>query len=281
MRVYTATLIAIFVSAAAAQPPARRSFDVASIKKNNATCRGGLPRPSPGGLDFVCVSVRALLVTAYGSLQGDPLHAGTIRVFGGPSWIDNERYDISAKAEDRAPLQEMRGPMLIALLEDRFHLKAHMEPRDTPEYALRLIEGPSKLRSTQEGSCKPIDLEDLPKSGDQTRYCGLERSHVEGGTVIADWYGVTMAELASRSLTPYAGNYVLDQTGLNGRFDIHLEFRRNETLRVNGVEVSSGESESGAPTIFTALHGLGLKLVPGKAPIDVVMIDSIERPSEN
>jgi uncharacterized protein (TIGR03435 family) len=171
--------------------------------------------------------------------------------------------------------------MLIALLEDRFHLKAHTEPRDTPVYALRLIEGPSKLRSTQEGSCKPIDLEDLPKSGDQTRYCGSERSHVEGGTVIAEWYGVTMAELASRSLTPYAGNYVLDQTGLNGRFDIHLEFRRNETLRVNGVEVSSGESESGAPTIFTALHGLGLKLVPGKAPIDVVVIDSVERPSEN
>jgi uncharacterized protein (TIGR03435 family) len=73
----------------------------------------------------------------------------------------------------------------------------------------------------------------------------------------------------------------VDQTGLNGRFDIHLEFRRNETLRVNGILVSSGESESGAPTIFTALHGVGLKLVPGKAPIDVVVIDSTERPSEN
>jgi len=276
--------VAVFLLAGyvAAQPLARRSFDVASIKKNaNATCRGGLPRPSPGRLDFVCVSVRALLVTAYGSLQGDPLHAGTIRVLGGPSWIDNERYDVSAKAEDPAPLQEMRGPMLIALLEDRFHLKAHTEPRETPVYALKLMEGPTKLRSTQEGSCKPINLEDLPKSGDQTRYCGSEHSHVEGGTVIAEWYGVTMAELASRSLTAYAGDYVLDQTGLTGRFDIHLEFRRNETLRVNGVEVSSGEPESGAPTIFTALHGLGLKLVPGKAPIDVVVIDRIERPSEN
>src|SRR5579863_10639403 len=111
MRVYTATLIAIFVSVAAAQPLARRSFDVASIKKNNTTCRGGRPRQLPGRLDFACVSVRDLLVTAYGTLQGGPLHVGTIRVLGGPGWIDNERYDVSAKAEDRAPLQERLGPM--------------------------------------------------------------------------------------------------------------------------------------------------------------------------
>jgi uncharacterized protein (TIGR03435 family) len=123
-------------------------------------------------------------------------------------------------------------------------------------------------------------MEDLPKPGDQTRYCGLDYSHFESGTVIAEWYGLTMAELARR-LPIYAGNYVVDQTGLNGRFDIHLEFRRSAPVRVNGVEVSSGESESGAPTISTALRGLGLKLVPAKAPIDVVVIDSIERPSEN
>ena len=219
-------------------------------------------------------------MTTYGSLQGDPLHAGTIRVLGGPGWIDDERYDLSAKAEDRPPLQEMLGPMLLALLEDRFQLKAHTEPRDMQVYALGLAEGPRKLQLTPEDSCKPLDLENPPKRDDPAHYCGLERSHEDGGAYISDWYGVTMAELAGRSLTPYAGNYVVDQTGLNGRFDIHLEFRRNDTLRVNGVEVSS-DSESGAPTIFTALHALGLKLIPAKAPIDVVVIDRIERPSEN
>ena len=277
-----ASHIAVFLLAgcAAAQPLTQRSFDVASIKKN-VTCRSVQRRPSPGRLDFTCISVRELLVLSYGSLQGDPFTPVAIRVLGGPSWIDNDRYDLSAKAEGRAPLQEMMGPMLIGLLEDRFHLKAHTEPRDTQVYALRLIEGPSKLRPAQEGSCKPIDMEDLPKSGDHTRYCGFEVSHVEGGTVIAEWYGVTMAELASRSLPINAGEYVVDQTGLNGRFDIHLEFRRSVPVRVNGVEVSPGESESAAPTIFTALHGLGLKLVPAKAPIDVVVVDQIERPSEN
>jgi len=276
--------IAVFLLAgyAAAQPVAWRSFDVASIKKNaNAACRGGLPRPSPGRLDFVCTSVRELLVRSYGSLHGDPFHIGTIRVLGGPSWIDNERYDISAKAEGPVPLREMIGPMLIGLLEDRFHLKAHIEPRETPVFELRLMEGPSRLRPTEEGSCKPIDMENLPKSGDQTRYCGIGHSHEEGGTVIEELYGVTMAELASRVLPIYAGDYVVDHTGLNGRFDIHLEFRRSVPLRVNGVEVSSGESESGAPTIFTALHGFGLKLAPAKAPIDVVVVDQIQRPSEN
>jgi uncharacterized protein (TIGR03435 family) len=274
-------VVFLLASCAAAQPLARRSFDGASIKKN-ATCRfGNRPRPTPGRLEFPGASVRELLVTAYGSLQGDPLHRGTIQVVGGRSWIDNERYDVSAKVEGGAPLQERMGPMLIGLLEDRFQLKAHTEPRDMSVYALRLVEGPAKLHSAAEGSCKPIDMENLPGYGDPTHYCGLERSHIENGTILSQSYGITMSELASRALTVYAGNYVVDQTGLNGRFDIHLEFRRSVPQSVNGVEISSGESESGAPTIFTALREVSLKLVPVKAPIDVVVVDQVQRPSEN
>lgn len=270
----------LLVSGAAAQPLARQSFEVASIRKNG-TCAGVQRRTSPGRLDLSCFSVRELLMLSYGSLQGDPFRAAVIRVLGGPGWIDDEHYDVSAKAAGPALRQEMVGPMLIGLLKDRLHLKAHTEPRDTPVYELKLTGGPSKLRSTREGSCKPVDMEDLPKSGDHTRYCGLGGFHVESGTVIADWYGVTMAELASRALSIYAGEYVVDHTGLDGRFDIHLEFRRAEGLRVNGVEVSSGESDSAAPTIFTALQRLGLKLVPARAPIDVVVVDQVQRPSEN
>jgi uncharacterized protein (TIGR03435 family) len=277
-----ASHIAVFLLAncAAAQPPARRSFDVASIKKND-TCASGGQRASPGRLDFSCVPVRALLVKAYGSLRGDAFHLGTIRVLGGPSWIDNERYDVSVKAEGRATLLEMEGPMLIGMLEDRFHLKAHTEPRDTPVYELRLMEGPSKLRPIQEGSCKPLDVEAPPESGDPTHYCGLGHSHQEGRAITQELYGVTMAELANRYLLIYAGEYVVDRTGLSGRFDMRLEFQRSVPLRVNGVEASSGEVEPGAPTIFTALHGFGLKLVSAKAPIDVVVVDEIQRPSEN
>jgi uncharacterized protein (TIGR03435 family) len=222
-----------------------------------------------------------MLSIAYGALQGDPVQVVGIDLLGGPSWIDSERYDLLAKAEDRPSVNEMLGPMLIGLLEDRLHLKAHIEPRETPVFALRLAKDSQSLQPTAEGSCKSINLEDLPRAGDQTRYCGFGRSRNEAGTLIGDWYGNTMAEFASRVLPIYAGRHVVDQTGLIGRFDIHLEFRRTGPVRVNGVEVANGEEESTAPTVFTALQRLGLKLISTKAPIDVVVIDSIERPSEN
>jgi uncharacterized protein (TIGR03435 family) len=272
--------MAIFVTAAAAQPLSRRSFEVATIKRNPG-CRNGQRRPSPGRLDFVCVSVRELLVIAYGSLQGDPVQVVAIDVLGGPSWIDSERYDLSAKAENRTSVKEMLGPMLIGLMEDRLHLKAHIEPRETSVYALRLAQGPPTLQPAIEGSCKLIDLEDLPRAGDETRYCGFGRSHNEAGTVIADWYGNTMVELATRALPIYVGRRVVDQTGVNGRFDLHLEFRGASPVRINGIEAAAEEPESTAPTIFTALQRIGLKLVPTKAPIDVVVIDNLERPVEN
>jgi uncharacterized protein (TIGR03435 family) len=275
-------LIAFFLAiGAAAQTPARRTFEVATIKRN-PDCQRGQRLPSPGRLDFNCVSVRELLVLAYSALRGDVVNIGTFRVLGGPSWIDNERYDLSAKADGRPPVLQMVGPMLIALLEDRLQLKAHSEPRDTPVFTLTLAEVPRKLQPAPEGSCKPLDLENLATRDTTARYCGFGPSRIEAGTVIADWYGITMGELASRVLTIQVGRLVVDRTGLTGRFDIHLGFRHSETVRVNGVEVPTGEPESAAPTIFAALQQhLGLKLTPATAPIDVVVIDRIERPSEN
>jgi uncharacterized protein (TIGR03435 family) len=271
---------AFLLATGAAQTPARTAFEVATIKRN-PDCRRGQRRPSPGRLDFTCVSIRELLVVAYSAMSGDVVNIGTLRVLGGPGWIDNERYDLSAKADGRAPVPQMVGPMLIALLEDRLQLKAHTEPRDTPVFALTLAEGPRKLQPAAEGSCKPLDLENVAARDTTARYCGFGTSRIEGGTVIADSYGITMGELASRVLPIQAGRLVVDRTGLTGRFDIHLEFRRSGTARVNG-EVPTDEPESAAPTIFAVLQQrLGLKLTPATVPIDVVVIDRIERPSGN
>lgn len=271
MRLVLAALLALSASAA--------SFDVATIKRN-PDCRNSQRRPSPGRLDFTCVSVRELLVISYGSLRDGAMHIGTIRILAGPGWIDTERYDLSAKSDSRPSVEEMIGPMLIELLQDRLQLKAHTEPRDTPVFALTLADGPRKLQPAPEGSCKPVDLENLPKPGDQTRYCGHGPSRFESGAVIADWYGITMAELAARVLLPYVGRLVVDRTALTGRFDIHLEFRRAPAIRADGV--STEEPVSAAPLIFDALQQrLGLKLTPTTAPIGVVVIDSIQRPSEN
>jgi uncharacterized protein (TIGR03435 family) len=270
-RVLAVLLLAVSASAA--------SFDVATIKRN-PDCHNGQRRPSAGRVDFTCVSVRELLVLAYGALQGDAMHIGSARVLGGPAWIDNERYDLAAKAEGRPPVQQMVGQMLLELLRDRLRLKAHTEPRDTPVYALT-AEGPRTFQPAAEGSCKPLDLENLSKRDPEVRYCGHGPSRVTAGTVIADWHGITMAELAGRVLPVQAGRLVVDRTGLPGRFELHLEYRSFTTTLVNGAPVRSEDPESTAPNIFGALQRVGLRLTPTTAPIDVVVIDSIERPLEN
>jgi uncharacterized protein (TIGR03435 family) len=97
---------------------------------------------------------------------------------------------------------------------------------------------------------------------------------------IADWYGITMRQFAARVLPPQVGRLVIDRTGLAERFDLHLEFRP-APVRVNGVTVEQGEPESGGPDIFEALRNVGLKLAPAKAPVDVIVVDHLERPAEN
>src|SRR5512147_2769678 len=105
-------LAASAVLSAQSQPPP--SFEVASIKPSPANCtipgdRGG---PTPGRLDLPCLPVRSLIRVAYGSLMGNTLAARRMQVLGGPSWLDTDRYDISAKTEGSASVTERLGPML-------------------------------------------------------------------------------------------------------------------------------------------------------------------------
>jgi len=94
-----------------------------------------------------------------------------------------------------------------------------------------------------------------------------------------------MEEFAGRMLSNYVDRPVVDKTGLTGRFDLHFEFappRPEVPVMLNGQMVTLPPAEDSGPTIFTVLQKqLGLKLAPGKAPIDVIVVDSIERPSEN
>jgi uncharacterized protein (TIGR03435 family) len=152
-----------------------------------------------------------------------------MQVLNGPSWIDTDRYYISAKPEAKASPAEMMGPMLQTLLEDRFSLKVHKEPRDTPVYELTVAEQNPKLRPSKDGDCIPIDLTNLsgarPKPGDPApNYCGGGRVRMSGDVMSADWDGVTMAELAGRMLPSYVDRPVVDRTGLTERFNVHLEF---------------------------------------------------------
>ena len=109
------------------------------------------------------------------------------------------------------------------------------------------------------------------------------------GKTISDWYGVTMAEYAGRMLFSYVDRPVVDQTGLTGRYDLHLEFVREPMgsgpVLLNGVPMPAPEasgSNTAGPSIFSALQEqLGLKLSPARSPLDVIMVDHAEKASAN
>jgi uncharacterized protein (TIGR03435 family) len=201
---------------------------------------------------------------------------------GGPSWVDNDRYDILAKAEGNPTLAEILGPMFRTLLEDRFGLKVHTESRDTTVYLLTVANANAKLQPIPEGSCVPPDLNNMlktpPAPGQPTpKYCGFGGARGNGSQIVLDWTGVTMADLAGRALSTFVDHPIVDRTGLTGRYNVHLEFDRDD---LTGPPAAAA-AEPG-PSVSMALQGqLGLKLKVGKAPVDVIVVDRVEKPSAN
>jgi uncharacterized protein (TIGR03435 family) len=218
-----------------------------------------------------------------------------MEVQGGPAWLDTDRYDVLAKSEGDA--SQAVAPMLQTLLVERFKVKVHKEARDSSVYLLTVVKGGARLRPTKEGGCTPIDLTNLPlpappKPGEpRPRYCGLSGQQTSTGSLsVADWYGLTMSELAGRMLVGTVDPPVVDQTELTGRFDIHIEFVPEYypagPITLNGVVTpdlpAPAIDPTAGPSIFTALEKqLGLKLSPGRAPLDVIVVDHAEKPSVN
>jgi uncharacterized protein (TIGR03435 family) len=190
---------------------------------------------------------------------------------GGPRWLDTDRYDILATAPDNPGLDQMYGPMTRALLEDRFRLKLHDEVRKMPVYDLAVLKRAVRLKPIPEGNCVPIDLKTVLQSHAPSNYCG-RFTLTKGTTEVFDGYGVTITEFIARVLRTL-DRPVIDVTGLTGRFNIHLEFASTDSLDTG---------DASAPSIFTALQEqLGLKLSAATGPVEVHVIDHVERPSEN
>jgi uncharacterized protein (TIGR03435 family) len=285
-----------------AQPPqvapstaAAPAFEVASVKlSTNCDSGGGRSGQSPVSFNLPCVSLRGLIRVAYSVQAGANFPSRRVDVLGGPGWLDTDRYDIFAKAAASANASpaEMMGPMLQTLLEERFKVKVHKEARDAPVYELTVAKNNPKLQPSKEGSCVPMDLNNLPqnvKPGDpMPKFCGGGGGKLMDGGLIQDWYGVSMAELAGRMLPSYVDRPVIDKTGLTGRFDVHLEFApdnamsRTGAVRLNGVDSPAPSTDTTEPSIFTALQEqLGLKLSPAKGSVEVIAVDHAEKPSAN
>jgi uncharacterized protein (TIGR03435 family) len=212
------------------------------------------------------MTVKELVQMAYVSFADDhfsPLRS--VPIDGGPAWINADFYEIEAKAESPQSYGTLYGRMLQRLLEDRFQLKTHRESRQIPVYVLTVAKGGPKMRRFREGSCTPFDMEqfvfrfppdspsDAPPAGQ--KYCPAEQA-------------ITIGELCKFTLRDL-GRPIIDKTGLTGRFEIHLDF---------APEDSANPSEA---AIFAALQQLGLRLESAKAPGEFIVIDSVERPSEN
>ena len=235
------------------------AFDVVSVKPNTSGEQGGSSRAQPGWYQGVNVTLKRVIGLAYRPVQ---------EFVGGPDWINTARFDIEARTEGN-PSQDQMLEMLRTLLADRFTLVVHKEMKDSPVYALTLARrdgrlGPRMRRAETE--CAPPGSTP-PSSQGPERRCGFKLGN---GALSGE--GATMARLAGE--LSFVGRQVIDRTALTGAFDIDLEW----TPESPGAALSP---EAGA-SIFTALQEqLGLKLEPSTAPLEVIVIDSAERPAEN
>lgn len=283
-------------------------FDVASIR----LCRpsdigptvpggrsgGGNLSTTPGKLHVHCMSLDALVKLAY--TADDPLintsgTADTRPVRGGPSWIHSDFYTIEAKTEDTvangparnaSPARKlMTGPMLRALLEDRFEVKLHRETAAVPMYALTVAKGGLKLTPMEQG-CTPPDFTKHPSLSDPDLPkppCNTTMGKQNGPNRVTDLVG-TLRWLA-QALSSSMDRHVIDKTDVADVFRIHLEYMPDENTPqrlLNGGSTADAASDiPPGPSIFTALEQLGLKLVPIKGAQGYIVIDGVERPSEN
>ena len=266
-----------------AQAPASPSFEAASVKPNYSSDAPNLVSTRPGGrFTATGVPMRRLIQVAY-RLQN-------FQIVNDPDWIGKERFDIVAKAASNLPPTMLGSPpgpielMLQSLLAERFHLAVHHETREFNVYALVLARPDGKLgpqiRPTVVGCLTPGSP---PANGQPNAepICGIS---MPVGDVAAK--GVTLSMFAS-TLSRFVERVVVDRTQQNGMFDVDLKWTPDQSaiespgtsddqpLRTNGVGTNG-------PSIFTAIQEqLGLKLESTKDPVDVLVIDHVERPTED
>jgi bla regulator protein blaR1 len=260
------------------------SFEVASIKLNHSgDRRGGLGLP-PGRFMATNTKTKLLIAFAY--------HVQDFQVSEGPSWVDSERYDIDGKEEDSlAATAEKLAPdqradqvrlMLRSLLVERFKLKVSHATKELPVYALVVAKNGPKLHEQKPGDNYSNGIQAANGLSMGPHTLGMRPGQLTG-------QGISMAEL-TMILSQQLGRIVVDQSGLKGNYDFTLQWTPDQTSSATVQAPEGGKPavdnalppESSGPSIFTALQEqLGLKLESTKGPVDVLVIEHIERPSEN
>jgi uncharacterized protein (TIGR03435 family) len=240
------------------------AFDVISVKPNHSDTTRESMGMNRDGFAATNIQLHDLLLQAFELQEGQQL-------LGEPKWTTNDRWDIDARIgpEDIDALAKMnfreRLGMFQQIMVERFGLKVHHETRELRVYALVVAPGGPKMTPSKP---RPDDPNGIP--GDP----GVLRATHGKETGIG-----TMMEFLAEDLSDALGRKVVDRTGLTGRYDFTLTWAPDDAAAM-GSSAASGTAQG--PSLFTAVQEqLGLKLEPVKAPVDVVVIDRLEKPGEN
>jgi bla regulator protein BlaR1 len=265
--------------------PGATAYKTASIQPHKAV-NGGNERVgiffSPYGFTARGATLQTVIGVAYG-VQAD-------LISGAPDWVSSEKYDIDVKLPDAADQgQKPSGgtgfervrTMLQAVLADHFKLTLHRQTKNLSIYELVVAEGGPKLQEA-----KPVYTNPNGVNGPEGRLPQKGQMKMGPGELIDE--GATLAPLVEQ-LSWQLGHTVVDKTGLTGNYDFSLrwtpgesEAGMNKLMGFKPAIESGASNESSGPTLVTALQEqLGLKLVPQTAPMEILVIDQVERPSED
>jgi uncharacterized protein (TIGR03435 family) len=273
----------------AAKYPPGFEFDVATIYPSKDIHPGGAMGFSEDSYRARNMTMRFVIKSAYDLWGG-----GGEMVLGGPKWLDTDGYYITAKL-DAAVADKLKklspdqrkltqDSMVRALLADRFKLAIHREAKEFPVYALTIAKAGLKLHEATPGDTYEHAFQGGPaRAGEIMDIIGTEPA---GNTMTIYGFGVSMSALA-HDLGTKAGQIVQDKTGLTGNYDFTLKYWLKLILvSSDGTpdpQAAAAASEpAGGPGLFTAIQQqLGLKLDSTKGPLQIVVIDHIEKPSDN
>ena len=286
-------LVAMAALQAASQTPAQKpSFEVATIKPNpngyidlgngqrvlsgRTHCHGidsnvvrgdliGLP--ALGWCSVLNSTLKEMIDVAY-TLRIGPVRSKVNQfVIGGPSWASTAAFDVEGKAEDPSTTTEQQLLMMLqTLLTERFKLKFHRETQELSGLVLTVSKNGPKLKEAPAGEQPNFTM---PGSA------SILSPSITGRDVPIG----TLIDFLSQRL----GRIVTDKTGLTGRYDFSMTWAPNETeLAPNGARANAASGDQTSPSLMTALQEqLGLRLESAKGPVEVLVIDSVSKPSEN
>ncbi len=241
-------------------PDANPAFEVATIKPSDPAHPEQIITLRGAEVITTNVTVHALINLAYW------LHPKQLA--GGPAWTETEKFDMAGKPDAPGqPNVDQMKVMIQKLLVDRFQLKFHFEKRELPVYAVRLAKNGAKITQSQD------DPKGIPGWGFGRNASGM----------IMNFHNSPMSQFTA-VLQNSTDRPVVDQSGLTGRYDFTLNFTPDAAMAalLGGPPTPAGDNPDAAPDLFAAFQQqLGLKLEPTRAPVNVMVIDKVEKPSEN